>query len=133
MPVLNKISEARLNDLVYVFLKYTFFLPAMNSNPRECDIRVCMDLTVLSRAKKDPMRAMILLPNEEAGRSHETFYDVDTDRLTEVCLDYISDHWMKQEIPASVRDETKNWYADLLPTLLAIPEEQCGCSDCDLS
>ncbi len=123
-----RISEARLNDIVYMTLKNLFFVPCFNINPRECDIRICMDMAVPERIKS-PAQA-ILLPNEQAGKSHTIFYEVDTDRLLSECIDYLEDHWMKQSLSDVFGEDAdkkaKEWFAEMLPVLLEMPEEGCG-------
>ena len=53
--MIAKMSEARLNDLVYLILKKLFFEPHFNSAPRECDIRICMADAIYANYKNNPV------------------------------------------------------------------------------
>ena len=123
-----KMSEARLNDLVYLTLGKLFF-EGMKMMPRECDIRVCMDMTCKERMT---VASAILLPNEVAGKSHDIFYEVDVDACFDECVSYMEDHWMKQTVDDAfgeegTRDKMKAWYKEyIVPSVLGLPEEQCG-------
>jgi len=119
--MVHKISEARFNDLVYMTLKEFFFQPSMSGSPRECDIIICMDLICQTSDN----------PYEKSRRSHTVFYDVDTDKCFDECLDYVEGHWIKQSIDEfygkPVRAEMKKWYDEnLVPAILSVPEELCG-------
>lgn len=124
-----RMSEARLNDLVYLTLKKLFF-ESVGFNPRECDIRICMDLTCKERIKS--VMASILLPNEVSGRSHDVFYEVDPDACFEECMDYLEDHWMKQTFDEAsgeegTRSKMKAWYLEnIVPCIMELEEEKCG-------
>ena len=130
--MIANISEARLNDLCYLTLK-KFFFEGMDMSPRGCDIRVCMNLaapgTLLSL--ENPMMAAILLPNEVPPSSHEKFHDVDTDKVFEVCVKYMEDHWLKQTIEEAfgsetVRTEMLEFYSGIVDAVMGIPEDQCA-------
>lgn len=128
MPV--RISEARLNDLVYMALKRYFFEPMFgeDTNPRECDIRVCMDM--VARDRITPMSA-ILLPDEVAGRSHQRMYDVDTSRILDEVVQYMEDHWLKRSVDEAfgipgVRDVMRSDYEEVLSVILEQAEEDCA-------
>lgn len=124
------ISEARLNDLAYMALKKLFFEAMFGEGrgPRECDIRIVMDMTVPSRIT--PASA-ILLPNEKSGKSHTVFYDVDTDKVLTETIDYMEDHWLKQNIEEAfgdpdVRTKMTEYYAEIVKVILDMPEADCG-------
>lgn len=126
-----QISEARLNDFVYLTLKKFFFEPAGLGNPRECDIRVCMTMVAPQTWQGNPIAAAILLPDEVSPRGHEPNLGVDTDRVFEECITYLEDHWMKQSFadasgnPAA-KQEMKEFYDKMVPAILEMPEDQCG-------
>lgn len=116
------ISEARLNDLTYIALKRYFFEPVMGSSPRECDIRVCMDMAAPERITS--VASAILQPNEVAGKSHTKVYEVDPEQVLEVAIGYIEDHWAKRKLVGKF-DIRKDWAA-VYPVLLQMDEDQCG-------
>lgn len=126
-----QISEARLNDIVYLTLKHFFFVPVYgeNASPRECDIRVCMDMACPARITS--ISSAILLPNEVSGKSHTKLYDVESDHVLDVCLDYLEDHWMKQTFEEAygnedIKTEMKAHFETIIATCLGMPEDQCG-------
>lgn len=126
-----RVSEARLNDMVYLALKKIFFEPIQGegSCPRECDIRVCMDIAVPERIKS--IQQAILLPNEVAGKSHTIFYEVEPDHVLSVVIDYMEDHWMKQTVEEAsgdpnVRTKLTEFFNQMVEALMQLPEEQCG-------
>jgi hypothetical protein len=105
--ILMTMSEARLNDLVYLMEKLLFFQPTCGGNAclRECDIRVVMDMVIPSRMEGRELAA-ILLPNEVAGASHtKTYQNVSFAHVFDTTLDYLEDHWMKQQIPLKVKQD----------------------------
>ena len=118
-----KITEARLNDFVYLTLKKLFF-EAWGMNPRECDIRICMDLTCKERITS--VQQAILSPNEVAGKSHDITYEVEPEAIFSECVDYMEGHWIKQQIPKKERRKMRKFFDDFVPCVMAVPEEQCG-------
>ena len=84
----HTMSEARYNDLIYMTLKKLFFEP-WGMNPRECDIRVCMQMGYRPMLDKAGPMAGILLPDEVSPRSHESTYDIDTDKALVESIDYM--------------------------------------------
>jgi len=119
----QKMSEARLNDLAYMALKRYFFQPWGRGNPRECDIRVVMDMAVPERIS---VMSAILLPNEVSGRSHTKFYEVDTDRVLQEALDYMEDHWIKEELKSDFVTDVKADWPGVVEDVLKMPEESCA-------
>ena len=120
-------SEARLNDLCYLGLKMIFFEPVLGANPRECDVRICMDMGVPERMKGRGIEVAILDPDEVAPSSHVIQYDVDTDKVLEVIVEYVADHWVKQEPDAEGLVEFKtNAWPKIVKAVLAVPEDNCG-------
>lgn len=130
-PKTLKMSEARYNDLVYLTLKKLFFEPVFGeeSSPRGCDIRVCMELAsdemMMQLAHRGVLSA-ILSPTEVAPTSHTQLYDIDTERVFDVCVDYISNHWAKQEPDPKAIVEFKELYKKIVETVMQVPEEKCG-------
>lgn len=126
-------SEARLNDLVYMTLKKFYFEPAFgtNSNPRECDIRVCMNMAV-PQTNTMGMAAAILSPDEVAPASHEKQYEVDTDVVLNETITYLEDHWMKMSFADAykdpkVMDNINDYYnKEIVPNIMATAEEECA-------
>jgi len=128
MPIL-KMSEARFNDLVYLTLKKLYFEPNMGEGccPRECDIRVCMNMSQPEMlVGVNPVVAMILSPAEVAPKSHDKMYDVDTDKVFDECKDYMEDHWFKQEMPEDWTKGAKEFFEDVVKVLMTVPEDKCG-------
>lgn len=117
------ISEARLNDLCYLALKYFWFDPVMACNPRGCDIRVCMDVSVPSRIKS-PAQA-IMRSGEVAPSSHTLMHEVDTDRVMEECVRYLEDHW-RVVFTADNLQEMQEWWNTTVPQVLGLLESDCG-------
>ena len=118
-----RITEARLNDFCYMLLKKAYF-EHIGLAPRECDIRVCMDM-----AAKERITAMsaILLPNEKAGISHDKQYEVDPGEVFDECIGYLENHWMKEEFPEKWKEGARKfWLEEMVPALMTTPEEQCG-------
>lgn len=125
-----RISEARLNDIVYLSLKHFLFQPVYgeNASPRECDIRICMDMAVPERLT---LASAILLPNEVAGKSHTKMYDVEEERVFSETIGYIEDHWLKSSLEdaygdTDVRTKMRVHFQHILDTCLAMPEDSCG-------
>lgn len=116
-----QMSEARLNDFAYMALKLVFF---GTSRPRECDIRIVMDMAVPDRITS-PMQA-ILLPNEVSPRSHDRMHEVETDKVLQEAIDYVEDHWMKARIPAKHRKHINKHWPDFVKGLMEVPEEECA-------
>lgn len=132
--MIKKISEARYNDMVYLFLKKCFFEPIFGEGhgPRECDIRVCMQMGHKEMLKNAPPSAMILSPTEIAPKSHEKLLDVDTDEVFNECINYMEDHWMKMTVEESsgepdVKTKMKDFFEkEIIPAIMDLPEEKCG-------
>jgi len=129
--MVRQMSEARLNDVVFILLKYGFFQPMFGENaaPRECDIRICMDLSCPERITS--IASAILLPDEVAPKSHTTMYDVDTDRVFDETVSYMEDHWLKMSAAEAsgnpnIRDDMRKWFDDILPSLMEVPEDLCA-------
>lgn len=130
-----KVSEARLNDLVYMALKRYFFEPMFGEGccPRQCDIRVCMDMACPERVTS--VMSAILLPNEVAPSSHERMYDVDPVRLFDQVAMYMEDHWMKQTVDEAfgkegVRAEMqKEYIEEIVPVIMEVPEDRCAVTE----
>jgi hypothetical protein len=128
-----KMSEARLNDLVYLTLKRQWFeqMFGEGTSPREADIRVCMNMAVPLTNTKGTMAA-ILLPDEKAPKSHDAIYEVDPEAVFDACVFYMEDHWCKQKIEdasgnPNAREEFKKDFNEvILPAVLAAKEEDCG-------
>lgn len=126
-------TEARYNDLCYMILKKLFFEQG-GASPRECDIRVCMQMGCPQMINKAGPLAAILLPNEKAPNSHSTLYTINYKNVFNECLDYLEDHWMKQTIDEAyekegTRNEMWQWIiapGSLIDAINSIPEEQCG-------
>lgn len=120
-----RLTEARLNDMCYVMLKHAFFMHTPMTNPRQCDIRICMDMSAPERITS--ITNAILLPNERAGASHDVWYEVDPERVFDECITYIEEHWMKQEYDEGWKEESKRiWLNDMVPTLMKTPEAECA-------
>lgn len=126
-------SEARYNDLVYMILKKTFFEPC-GMSPRECDIRICMQMGCPEMLNKAGIMAAILLPNEKAPNSHDIQYTINYRRVFEECIEYIEDHWMKQTFDEAIGQEgthEKMWQWLIEPNsvidcILQTEEKLCG-------
>lgn len=127
-------SEARYNDLVYLTLKKNLFEPMFgeNASPRECDIRICMQLGCPELMKTAGLTAAILSPNEVSGRSHTKILDIDTDAVFETITVYMEEHWLKQELDVAfgrpnVRDEMLKFFNEgIIPAIQSVPEEECA-------
>jgi hypothetical protein len=130
--VMERMSEARLNDLVYMMEKFLFFQPTFGGNtcPRECDIRIVMDMACSSRLEGRGMGAAILWPNEVAGASHITMYeDVSFAHVFDTMVFYIEDHWIKAEIPLEMRQKWWDHCAQpehVFDTVQTMDESRCG-------
>ncbi len=130
--MLIKMSEARYNDLVYLTLKQFFFEPAKLGGPRQCDIRVCMQMGHLPLLEKAGPAAMILSPTEQAPASHTDLLEIDTDRVFDETLTYVEDHWMKSTFEEAyanpnIKAEMKKFYDEsLIPAIMATAEDQCA-------
>lgn len=122
MPT-QRITEARLNDLAYMALKRYFF-EGWGMNPRECDIRIVMDMSAPERITS--IANAILSPNEKAGASHTTFYDVHPHEVLETAINYMEDHWIKQEIEESIKEQMRTDWLECIPVIMAVDEESCG-------
>lgn len=128
-----QISEARLNDLTYLALKRYFFQPMYGENacPRECDIRICMDM-VCPKERIKSLSQAVLLPNEKAGASHDIMYEVDPSNVLTTVIQYMEDHWLKSSIEQAfkqdkVREEMEQDYINnIIPHVLEAAEEECG-------
>ncbi len=127
------ISEARFNDLVYLTLKRYFFEPMYGEGtyPRECDIRVVMNMVHHDTWKGPPLAAAILLPGEVAPSSHDARYEVETDDILAESTNYVEDHWLKCPIEEASGNPT--WKAvvgddfkKVVELILGLPEESCG-------
>lgn len=125
------ISEARLNDLAYMTLKKLFFEPVFGYNPRECDIRVVMNMVVPTTWKGDPFSAAILLPNEKAPADHTSIHEIETDDVFEQTVDYMEDHWFKQPVEEvwednNVRGRMKEYFDQIVTGVMQVPEDECA-------
>lgn len=120
-----RVSEARLNDFCYILLKKLYFEPALGTGPRQCDIRICMDMSVPEQRIKSAAQA-VLLPNERAGSSHETMYDVDLEEVYDQTVAYIVDHWRAEFPEGAIEENKRMWLEDIVPQMMEIPEDQCG-------
>lgn len=119
-----RITEARLNDICYMVLKHAFFEPSLGTSPRECDIRVCMDMAAPERIT---VMSAILLPNEKAGSRHDVWYEVDPGHVFDECIAYLEDHWIKEEFPQEWKTQArKEWTESIIPAILQTPEADCG-------
>lgn len=135
--MLRMMSEARLNDLVYITMKYLYFQPLFGdgSGPRECDIRVCMNVAV-PQTITGPCTAWILLPDEVAPASHDTQYSVDTDAVFAACRTYMEDHWMKAPVgevwptgPSggdTLQEMQQYFETVVVPGVMSIDEADCA-------
>lgn len=127
-------SEARLNDLVYMLLKKLYF-EQFRSAPRECDIRVCMQLS--APALRTGVQDAILLPDERSGRSHDKMLDVCFGEVFDECLRYLEDHWMKTSFEEAtgdpnIKQKMWDWCAqgdNLFEIIKTAPEKDCAVSD----
>jgi hypothetical protein len=127
-----QMSEARYNDLIYLLLKKLFFEPAELGGPRECDIRVCMQLAA-PELLTGPQDA-VLLPGEQSGRSHTRTIEVCFGTAFDECLTYLEEHWMKQTMEEAAGDPVVkqamwDWCCQqdgIFDTVKTLPEEQCG-------
>lgn len=119
-----RISEARLNDFCYMLLKKTYFEPVYGTGPREADIRICMDMSAPERITS--ITQAILLPNEVAGKSHTTMYDVDLGHVYDVTIEYLTDHWRVRWPEGAIEGNKRIWLEELVPTMMGMPEEECG-------
>lgn len=128
-----RMSEARLNDLTYMALRHLFFVPMFGEGavPRECDIRICMDMAC-PEERATSLQQAILWPNEVSGRSHEISYEVDTDRVLEEVIGYMEDHWLKQTMAEAYKDpdaraKAERFYREeIVRVVMETPEEKCG-------
>ena len=121
-----QMSEARYNDLVYMALKCTFFEPVMGANPREADIRICMQMGSEEMMAKATLQDSILSPTEVAPKSHDTQYQIDTDRVFEAVIDYLTDHWRATATKKQIRAMKKDFDTKILPSAMNTKEEECG-------
>jgi hypothetical protein len=130
--LMEQMSEARLNDLVYMLEKFLFFQPTFggNASPRGCDIRVVMDMVIPSRLEGRGMEACILRPDEVAGASHTTMYqNVSFAHVFDTTLEYIEDHWIKEEIPLAAKQSMWDHCAQpghVFDTVKTMDESRCG-------
>lgn len=116
-----KISEARLNDWCYILFKQVMGMP-----PRECDIRICMDMSAPDDRIHSASQA-ILMPDEVAGKSHTIAYDVDPIIVFDAVTGYIEDHWIKEELEQQWKDEAlRVWTDEMVPDLMKVKEEDCA-------
>ena len=126
-----QMSEARLNDLVYLTLK-TIFFGSQGMSPRECDIRVCMQMAVPEL--RTGFADAILRPDETAGKSHDKIVTVCHGLVFYHCLAYLEDHWMKQTFETasgnpSVKQEMWDWLnqsSGVFEVNEQMPEEECA-------
>lgn len=82
-------------------------------------------------AGNNKLAAAILLPNEKAPASREQMYEIETDDILRHAIDYMEDHWLKQTVEGAhqnpnIRKEMADYYAKIVKTILAMPEDQCG-------
>ncbi len=125
LPTSLTVSEARLNDICYMILKRYFF-ESWGYAPRECDIRVCMQLGHPPMLAGVGLEAAILRPDEVAPKSHSRMYTINPQAVFDACIEYMEDHWMKQKVNKSfLRDARKDFVA-LLEDLMRVPEEECA-------
>jgi hypothetical protein len=120
-----RISEARLNDFCYLLLKKAYFEPHFNNaSPRECDIRVCMDMS--APEKRASIASAILLPDEIAPSRHDVYYDVDPGQVFDVTMEYLVDHWRAEPDAKELKQFRKEWLTEIVPKLLEMEESACG-------
>lgn len=122
-----RMSEARLNDVVYMALKLSFFEPVFFSNPRGCDIRVVMDMVTAGQpGSKLTVLSALLDPAEVAPSSHDIAFDVDIDELLDTMFTYLADHW-KATINPDENTTWRTWFkTEIVPALMSTPEEDCA-------
>jgi hypothetical protein len=127
-PRTVRMTEARLNDCCYILLKKAFFEPVFNAGPRQGDIRICMDMAAPERITS--IMHAIISPNEQAGASHDTWYEVDPAHIFDVVYDYLVDHWRAEggifENRATRLEARRQWVKDIFPVMMETPEEACG-------
>ena len=125
-----KISEARFNDAAYMCLKYLYFMPAMNSGPRNCDVRMVMLLAAPEMVKD--VSDCIMEPDEAPKSSHDIFYEVDTDEIYNSTITYLEDHWIKDDIETvfpnqNFKEVSKKWWDDqAVSAIMMTLEKDCG-------
>lgn len=119
------ISEARLNDIVYLTLRKLYFQPVFGETaaPRECDIRVVMNLVVPKMVTG--IESMILRCDEVSPRSHTVMYDIDTDDVFEEAKVYMEDHWFKEKVSCDVV-KMKEFFDFMVEQAMKTPEDQCA-------
>lgn len=125
-----KMTEARYNDLVYLTLKKLWFEPIFNSSPRECDIRVCMQMGNKIMLEQAVPNAAILLQNEFAPKS-KTEYEIDTDLVFYECKDYVENHWLKtttdEVFGRPIGEEFMKFYVEcIIPSVMSVDEDKCA-------
>lgn len=120
---LLRVSEARLNDMCYMVLKKVFFEPVGLGSPRQCDIRICMDLSAPERVT---VMSAILLPNERAGADHTKFYDIDPAKVFDETITYLEDHWRAEFGDEWKKGAREFWLSYMVPEMMAMAEETCA-------
>jgi hypothetical protein len=133
MGNIQNMSEARYNDLVYVTLKRFYFEPMLGEGhgPRECDIRVCMQMGHKPLLAEAGPSAAILMPDEKSSASHDRFFDIDTEVVFDEIVTYMEDHWLKSTTAEAFKvegivEDFREDYRKMIPVIMDLPEEQCG-------
>jgi hypothetical protein len=124
-----KMSMARYNDLVYLGLKYGWFRPLFgdNAGPRQCDIRVCMQMGCAEMLKGAGVEAAILWPDEMAPVDHNKMVEVDTLRVLTAMKVYMEDHWMKQHMGKEWWEwVAKEVWPNVIEAAMKTPEKECA-------
>jgi hypothetical protein len=118
--VAYSMSEARLNDLVYLIFKQTMDMP-----PREADLIFMMQMACPDLLKEAGPSAGIVIPGKRAGGSHDKVVRVLRSDLIEATLGYMEDHWWKQELSDEERANwTKVLFEPVLDLALKLPESK---------
>lgn len=109
------ISEARLNDCVYLLFKVAMGMP-----PREADLQMIMHMVQpqMGTAGREVSDAV-------AYRSHGITWEVKIDDILEQTITYLEDHWIKGRYPH--RAELERFMMDgVIFWMLHGDEADCG-------
>lgn len=131
-PLAEKInmSEARYNDLVFMMLKYFLFLPAKVPGPRECDIRMCMQMgcqeLFQEMVARDGIMTVVLRPDEQSPRRHDKMYDINPTLVFNEVIIYIEEHWLKEKVGEEIIQNMKIGLPLIIDRIMRTPEEDCA-------
>ena len=124
-----KMSQARYNDLVYMGLRYGWFKPMFGegSRPRECDVRICMQLGNAEMLEEAGPEAAVLLPDEKAPADHGRMLVVDTYRVLIEMRNFMEAYWLERGMDEEWWDWVKRgMWPVIIKVAMATREERCA-------